>query len=186
VGVQNPVLPSGVVSAWAPTGALCETFDRRSYQNDNLNLLAGGQLYLAGGAVLPAGRTASQVMFGAATAGAVTPTHQWFCIVRRSDLAVLAKTVDDTTTAWAPNTFKTLNLAATLTVPVDTPVYLGVVVTAGTLPTLIGVGPNGTNIGSRPPLLNGGSTAGLTDPASLGANAAALAAVAGIAYGVVF
>jgi len=88
---------------------------------------------------------------------------------------VIAKTVDDTTTAWSTNAPKTLNLSATYTPTVDTPVYLGIMIAAGTMPDLRCA--NASNVPyQQAPIVCGNSTTGLTNPASLGATAGAITA----------
>jgi hypothetical protein len=106
----------------------------------------------------------------------VTPTNQWFCLVRQSDLAVLAKTVDDTTNPWNANAVKTLALTSPLISPIDVVVYVGVVVVATTPPNFKTLTLDAT-VAAIPPVLAANSTAGLTTPASLGATAGPAGAV---------
>jgi hypothetical protein len=96
-------------------------------------------------------------------------------------LNVLAKTADDTTTAWNLNTTKTLAISGGYTPTTDLPVYLGIMVAATTVPTLVQVGIS-TVIGGLTPMIAATSTTGLTTPASLGATAGALTALNGLAY----
>lgn len=161
---------------WLPAGAIDETIPRALLQNTQL--LASGSLALFGGAVIPAGQKVTNVAFAFATA-ATSPTNAWFCLVRPSDRAVLAKTSDNGAGAIGANTVLSLPLATPYTPTTDEPVYLGAVVVATGMPALASFNP------ARQPvsLIAGTSTTGLTDPSSLGATAAALVALNAIAYG---
>lgn len=172
---------------WMPTGAIDHTIADR--------IVAGaltpvsGTLYLAGGVVIPAGRTVSTVSFLSST-GATTPANQWFCIVDQAR-SVLATTIDDLTAAWGANTVKTLALATALggstpggayTPANDIEVYLGVCQVAAT-PAILRSTSTQTGAASIAPINVGASTTGLTTPASLGATAGAMTASTAIPYG---
>lgn len=162
---------------WAPTGSIADNADRiGSTFVNNTGLLTSGRLQLAGGLVIPAGATVTNISFMSGTQAAATPTAQWFCLLDQNR-NVLAKTADATNTAWAANTVKTLALATPYTPTSDMPVYAGIVVVAGTAPDLIGVIGNAV-LAAVAPVLAGYSTTGLTNPASLGATGAAITAVA--------
>jgi hypothetical protein len=102
------------------------------------------------------------------TVGVVNPTNQWFCLVRESDNAVLAKTTDDLTTAWAIATAKTLSFATPYVPTADAAVWLGIVVAAATAPTIpcATLAPHSS---LEPGHWACNADAGLTTPASLGA-----------------
>lgn len=169
------------LTPWLPTGAIQSTIPGdRTASSGAAGLLTSGRLTLAGGVVLPRSRLISSITFVAAGTGAGTPTNQWFCLVDQS-LNVLAKTVDDTTTAWAANAAKTLSIAGGYTPATDKAVYLGIVVAAATVPTLTQIS-IATPVGGLTPMIAATSTTGLTNPASLGATAGALTALAGLPY----
>lgn len=185
MAVQNPApvatLPSRREDAWKPAAAIAETFPRTHSGFGNQSALTSGTLRLGGGLVIPSGRTVSTITFCSATQALVTGSNQWFCLVDTA-LNVLGKTADDTSTAWAANTPKTLTLSAPYTPTADTPVYVGLLVVASTVPTLVGVNIQAANLSAVSPGLAGNSTTGLTTPASLGAAAAALTASAVLPY----
>lgn len=169
------------LTGWLPTGALQSTFPGdRTNTTASSGLLSTGRLTLAGGIVLQAGQTVSSITFAAGGTGAGTPTNQWFCLVDKN-LNVLAKTADDTTTAWNLNATKTLAISGGYTPTTTIAVYAGIMVAATTVPTLIQVGIS-TVVGGITPMIAATSTTGLTTPASLGATAGALTALAGLAY----
>lgn len=161
--------------AWAPTNAIVANMNRADTVIGNVTgVLTSGRLFLAGGAVLPAGVPVTSITFLSGNAAIATPTNQWFCLVDQN-LNVLAKTVDDTTGAWSTNAPKTLNLSSVYTPTVDTPVYLGIMIAATTVPDLRCA--NASNVPyQQAPIVCGGSTTGLTNPASLGATAGAITA----------
>jgi hypothetical protein len=169
---------------WLPGGALGETIARTDAAT-NLAALTSGTLRLVGNCVLPAGTIINRVAFFSGTTAGATLTNQWFAVVRQSDLAVLGKTADDTSTAWAANTLKELVLSSPVSVSDDTAVYLGVMVAATTVPTLLGVALGNTVLstgGGLGPILAGDSTTSLTNPASRGATAAALTGSGNLPY----
>lgn len=148
-----------------------------------------GQLYMIGGLVIPAGKTVSTIgMFSGATAFTAGATnHQWFSLYRQSDRALLGVTSDDTNTAWAGRSFKSLSLATPARVAVDTPVYVGVVVTVGVggvMPNLASLPASIANAVAGVPIASGNSTAGLVDPSTAPNPAAAITPGANTPYAV--
>jgi hypothetical protein len=169
--VANPAMPDiGELKRrfWLPAGAIDESIDGRLGATDAT--LTSGVLRLQGNLVVPAGVPVTSIGHRTGSTAAGAPTAQWFALIRQSDLAVLGKTNDDTTTPWAATTVKTLALTAPWTPTVDTPVYSAVVVIASAMPSLRGITVDASSIG---PTITGNSTSGLTNPASLGATAAA-------------
>lgn len=166
---------------WGASAGVVESMDRADVTG-NVAAAASGTLYLAGGGIVAEGVTVSRVGFVSGATAAVTPTNQFFCIVNALTLAVLAKTADDLTTAWAANTVKELVLSAPYTFIEDTPVYIGLVVAAATLPTLAGANLQNAPLAALAPIIAGTSTAGLTTPASLTAVAGALTGVLGFPF----
>lgn len=169
------------VTAWLPSGAKQSTIPGgRTTALSSGGVLVSGRLTLAGGIVLPAGETISSISFVAGGTGASAPTNQWFCLIDQA-LNVLAMTVDDTTAPWSFDSVKTLAISGGYTPVVDTPVYLGVVVVATTVPTLqqVGVSSAAARVA---PIMAATANTGLTDPASL-ASVGTLTALPNLAYG---
>jgi hypothetical protein len=85
------------------------------------------------------GDVVTNLTFCSATTGAGTPTAWWFALYDDSAIpALIAQTADQTTTAWAANTVKTLALSAPYRVARDAVYWAAVMVTATTVPTLSG------------------------------------------------
>lgn len=163
---------------WLPTGAIDESFIRPVTGNSGLSLTTG-TLRLIGGMVVKAGETVSAVNFH--TFGASTAlTNSWGCLVRMSDLLVLGVSADGGAAAWASG-LKQLALTTPWLAAADTAVYAGVVLVGTGLPTISGQ-TTSSDLTLRAPAVAGNSTTGLTTPASIGANAAALTAAAGAPY----
>jgi hypothetical protein len=158
-----------------PAGAFAETISRWASFPAGATVISG-TLRLGGILAIPGGTALTSISFVSGGTAAVTPTNQWFCLVRQSDLAVLAKTVDDTTNPWNANAVKTLALTSPLISPIDVVVYVGVVVVATTPPNFKTLTLDAT-VAAIPPVLAANSTAGLTTPASLGATAGPAGAV---------
>jgi hypothetical protein len=166
---------------WLPTGAIDETMPRQ-FATSATQALTSGTMRMMGGIVIPAGQTVTSITVLFGSTAAATSTHCWAALVRQSDLSVLAKTVDDTTAApTVASTPKTMNLSATYTPGAETAAYIGLVVTATTMPTLTGSAPTSATM-FLAPALSGNSTTALTDPTSLGATAATLTALGSVFY----
>ena len=158
-----------VANPWAPG---IENFHRAAAGSQTNNLVSG-TLTVTGGFVIPKGVTVNGISF-VSNSGATTPTNQWFCLIAQSDRSVLAKTVDATTAAWGANVVKNLALSAPYTASADIAVYAGIVVVAATPVSLRGSVTSNNVFTALAPPLAATSTTGLTNPASLGATAAAL------------
>lgn len=169
-------------NGWMPSGALAENMSRMQITGTNVSPLSTGRMTLVGGIVVPGGATVSTITFYSGTQALVTGSNQWFALYDTAR-AKLAVTADDTSTAWAANTYKTLTLSATYTPSVDTAVYVGICVVASTVPSLrCNTDMGFTGITNQAPILAGTSDSGLTNPASAPATAAALTAQNFIPY----
>jgi hypothetical protein len=161
-----------------PTGALAQTHPRMGSAIGDLAALSTGRLTLVG-IMLPAGLTITSISFMSRTTALSVGTNQWFALFNNAASPVLLRqTADDTSTAWAANTVKTLNLSSTFTTTYSGLHYLGVMVAATTVPTLAGVSAAASAFAALAPVLNGTSTTGLTTPASFTSPALAPTATA--------
>lgn len=163
-----------------PTSVIAQSIPRTQVR-DNLtaSFVSGQQSFVL--VWLPAGLI-STISFSSATTAAITPTAQWFSVYS-SARALLAVTADDTTTAWAANTIKTLTISGGYTVPTEGYYYLGAMVAAATVPTLLGyVSSTVSNV--LPLIVSGRDTTntGLTTPGTAPSTAAAFSVLAGDPY----
>ena len=143
------------------TGALYETFDRDLCDEVNTAALSSGRLSLQA-IYLPAGKTISSISFWSATTAAGTPTNQLFGLFD-SSYNLLRSSTNDTSTAWAANSRKTLSLTSTFTTTYSGIHYLGIMVAATTVPTLKGnTAKTGGQLNAGAPTMGGTSTTGLT------------------------
>ncbi len=162
-------------SLWLPTNAKAETYPRAGGRiTEALSALSTGRLSVYA-ITLEAGVTISSITFFSNSTAAGTPTNQWFCLLDTS-LNVLRTTNDDTTTAWAANTSKTLTLSSSYTPVNRIAAYVGINVTATTPPNLTGYSEGSNIVFSTTPAVVANSSTGLTTPASLGSTAATLTA----------
>lgn len=167
---------------WLPGGAVTETLTRADAVS-NTAAPVSGTLLLAGGAVLPKGKTITRVGFVAGTTAGGTLTHQVFSVYRADTKALLGVTGDDVATAWAANAVKELVLATPVTPTEDIPVYFGLLVTATTVPTLAGAIAQSAALNALTPVIAATADAGLAGtPASVPAVAGALTGVVGTPY----
>lgn len=143
------------------SGALYETMDRNLVDEVNTALLSSGRLSLAA-IYLPAGVTINSISFWSATTAAGTPTNQLFGLFD-SSYNLLRSSANDTTTAWAANARKTLALTSAFTTTYAGIHYLGIMVTATTVPTIKGnTAKVGGQLNAQAPSMGGTSTTGLT------------------------
>jgi hypothetical protein len=88
---------------------------------------------------LQAGDTVTNLTFISGATAAGTPTNYWFALYSNAATpALLGQTADQTTTAWAADTTKTLALAAPVKILVSGIYYAAVMVKATTVPSLVG------------------------------------------------
>lgn len=143
------------------TGALYETFDRDLCDEVISVVLATGRLSLQA-IYLPAGTTINSISIWSASTAAGTPTNQLFGLYD-INLNRLATSNNDTTTAWAANSRKTLALTSAFTTTYSGLHYIAIMVTATTVPTLKGnTTKSGGQLNAALPTMGGSSTSGLT------------------------
>lgn len=129
----------------APSSA--DTFYRANMPRLGLYDSAGdtGQVALATGVMtsvpikLYAGDVITNVSFRSGATAAGTPTAWWFALYSSAATpALLSQSADQTSTAWAANTTKTLALGSAQTITQTGIYWVGINVTATTPPTLLG------------------------------------------------
>lgn len=166
-------------SALRPTGSLYENLTRRGVTSGTQTAPTSGTLRLYA-IDLPSGLTVTTISFVSGTTPLAVGSNQWFGIFTDARVQ-LRVTADDGATAWGATAVKTLTLASPVVTTYAGLHYLGLLVVATTPPTLTGVA-IGAAVSPLAPILAGNSNAGLTNPASCPATAAALSSIVGIAY----
>jgi hypothetical protein len=122
----------------SPTGVQRANLDRR-YLASNLSALTT-QVLLSAALELEAGDIVTNLTFVSGATAANTPTNWWFALYSSAATpALLSQTADQTSTAWAANTAKTVALAAPQTITTSGVYYAAIMVKATTPPTLAGV-----------------------------------------------
>lgn len=151
------------------TGTLAETMPRETCPEVNtVAPTASGTLFLQA-IYLQAGQLVSNITISSATTAANLPTNYFFALYSGAR-ALLAQSANQTTTAWAANTVKTLAMTTPYRVPTSGLYYIGIMMTATTIITTKGgTAKTGGQLASTVPILHGASTTGLTtalpDPA---------------------
>lgn len=158
-----------------------DTFFRRNLPRTGLTDSAGdtGNVALATGVMtsvpifLVSGDLITNLSFVSGATAAGTPTAWWFGLYdTQATAALIAQSADQTTTAWAANTVKTLALSAAYRVPKTGLYYAAINVTATTPPSLIGaVGAKPVITGERNLSQSSGSGLTTTAPATITAPA---------------
>jgi hypothetical protein len=148
-----------------PTGTLAETMPRETCPEVNTAVpTASGTLFLQA-IYLRAGQLVSNIGISSATTAAVTPTNYFFALYSGQPAApaLLAQSANQTTTAWAANTYKTLAMTTPYRVPTSGLYYIGLMMAATTvITTKGGAAKTGGTLASTTPPLHGTSTAALT------------------------
>lgn len=143
------------------TGTLAETMAREATAEVNTTVAASGTLNMQG-IYLRAGQLVSSISLCSATTAANTPTNYFFGLFDAS-LNRLATSANQTTSAWAANTIKTLAMVTPYRVPVSGFYYIGYFMTATAVPTLKGnTAKTGAQLAGTAPILQGTSSTGLT------------------------
>lgn len=151
------------------TGTLAETMPRQTCPEVNTTMAASGTLNLQA-IYLQAGMLVSNITLCSATTAAGTPTNYFFALYDGSR-NLRAQSANQTTTAWAANTIKTLAMTTPYRVPTSGVYYIGYFMTATTVPTMKGgTARTGGQLALGAPIVAGPSTTGLTtalpDPAA--------------------
>lgn len=151
-----------------PAGAIAQAYSRWLGAANLTGVLTSQRLNLYG-VYLGKGRTVSSITFYAGTTALASGVHQFFGLYD-SSLGLLGTSANDTSTAWASNTPKTLDLTSPFVTTYEGMHYVGILVQAGTMPTLLGFNSGNTNTIGIAPILGGESTGSLTSlPATAGA-----------------
>ena len=179
IGYSTPPLALSLRDQYTqPTAALYDTMPRFTVSGAGAS--GTGSLYLSAIA-LPTGLTIGHIAYASSSTAASAPTHWWYGLWD-NNLNQLATTADQTNTAFAATTLKSLAIAtiasgasATFTTTYTGLYYLGFMMAAGTVCTI----PINTPITSSvlmllSPPLAGTSTTGLTTPPAFPSTATAL------------
>ena len=146
------------------TGTIAETIPRELCPEVNSTMAATGTLNMQA-IYLTAGQLVSNITISSATTAAGTPTNYFFALYsgNNSAPALLAQSANQTTTAWAANTVKTLAMSTPYRVPTSGIYYIGYLMVATTVPTIKGgTARTGGQLGGVAPPIYGTSTTGLT------------------------
>jgi len=154
------VLREEVDPFYGLTGHIAESVPRNICSETNTSQPASGQLLLQP-IFLEAGQIVSSVSWHSATTAANTPTHWLFGLYNRA-LQRLAMSADQTTTAWAAQTLKTLAMAVPYLVPRSDVYYLAFMMVATTVISFKGfTGKVSTTLAARIPALGVNSSLNL-------------------------
>lgn len=117
------------------------------------------------------GQIVSNAGYVTSTTAAVTPAHSWLALLD-SSYVLRAVTADGLTTAIGASAWFTSAFAAAYTATYTGVYFLGILISAGTVPTLCGatapLAAMITGTGAPAPLLGGVSTTSLTTPGTVG------------------
>lgn len=118
---------------------------------------------------LHAGDVITNISCRSGATAANTPTNYWFALYSNAATpALLAQTADQTSTAWGANTTKTLALATAQTITESGIYWVGIMVKATAVPTLLGcVAAPAIVTGERNLSQSSGSSLAATAPATI-------------------
>ena len=131
----DPVQNDEWLVAGAPTGLRAQSVRALDVDTDLDPLTT--QVMLSVAVPLNIGDVVTNISFKSGATAADTPTNYWFALYD-PDLALAAQTADQTSTAWAANTLKTIALASPYTVTATGVHYASIMVKATDVPSLIG------------------------------------------------
>jgi hypothetical protein len=164
------------------TNTIAETIPRQLCPEVNTTAPASGTLGMMA-IYLTVGQLVSNITLSSATTAANTPTNYFFALYD-ANRNLLAQSANQTTTAWAANTVKTLAMTTAYRVPTSGLYYIGYMMTATTVATLKGgTARTGGQLANTAPIIYGTSTTGLTT--TLPATAAAITGTTASLYAAV-
>jgi hypothetical protein len=177
----NPTLAAGAVLLDPLRASLQDSCRRTAPNGTSAGFLSTGRLSLVA-IELPTGITVTSISFASGSTAANAPLNQLFGLYDNlaGSYALLRGSTDDTTTAWTANTIKTLNLSTTYTTVRAGVFYIGILVVATTVPSLIAATTGSLAvINGVAPIMAAAAQSGLT---ALPANATSVAAALATPY----
>jgi hypothetical protein len=166
---DTPPKVKDLSSLLIPSGQIAETLPRLSYLvgvQTNSGTMGETVIPLAAGDVIN-----SVILNTGDTVG--TMANHW-CALMDMSRNVLGKTNDLGTAAWGAGANRVFTFTSPITITVDGLYYLGIVMVYTGTHHIRGA-TTGTSLSGRTPIMGATSNTGLTNPASLGATAAAQA-----------
>jgi hypothetical protein len=142
-------------------GNIAETIPRNICTEANVTALNSGILLLTA-VFLRAGQVVTNISFFSATTAAGTPTNGFFCLYNSLSKSLLASSANFTSEAWAANSIKTKAMTTPYTILKSGIYYLGIMITATTVPTLKGLSITAGGLALELLAISGTSTTGLT------------------------
>lgn len=121
--------------AGSPSGVRCQSMRQLDIDADLAALTTAVMTSVA--VPVQTGDLISSISFKSGATAADTPLNWWFALYSAAG-ALLAQSTDQTTTAWAANTLKTLDLATAQRVSSAGVLYAACMVKATATPTLLG------------------------------------------------
>jgi hypothetical protein len=146
----------------AVAASIATSFDRIGNTIGNTaSTLVSGRLHLVS-VHLDIGTVVTSITFVSGTTACATPTNEWVALFDSSRNLLRQST--SVTTAWAASTAKTFTLSSTFTTTYTGLHYIGLMIAATTVPTLM-ASTGVTVINNLPPITTGSSSTGLTTTA---------------------
>lgn len=123
--------------AGSPTGTWRSSLRRLEARSDISTLSSG--VMMSAAIYLEAGDVVTNLTFKSGATAAGTPTAWWFALYSNAATpALLAQTADQTSTAWAADTTKTLALSTAQSISATGIYYASIMVAASTPPSILG------------------------------------------------
>lgn len=136
LGYVNAALPSSPSTFYRANLPRVGLYDSAG---DTGNVALTTQVMTSVPIYLTAGDVVTNLSFCSGATAAGTPTNWWFALYSTAATpALIAQTADQTSTAWAAATVKTVALTAAYTVPTTGIYWAAIHVKATTVPTLMG------------------------------------------------
>ncbi|WP_165944293.1 hypothetical protein [Micromonospora sp. KC213] len=133
VNLADPASPDTFYRSNLPRTGLIDSAGDSGHPALATGVMTSVPVYLRAGDVI----TNISARSGATAAN--TPTNYWFALYSNAATpALLAQTADQTSTAWAANTVKTVALSAPVTITETGIYWVGIAMAATAVPSLIG------------------------------------------------
>lgn len=163
--VVTPYIIAPASKALGPAGVFAETMPRETCPEVDTTVSTTGQIFDQA-IWLTAGQKVSNITMCTGATAAGTPTH--YALAVTDNLGnTLGSTADQTTTAWAANTVKTIALSTPFVASYSGVYYVAFMVVATTVPTIKGgTGRVNGALSVAPPIISGVSATTYTTGAA--------------------
>lgn len=122
--------------AWHRTGTFVTNMPKHGTTLQGAFFPVSGRVSIVGGMILPPGFVVNRIGFETSNTAAAGLSHCWFGLVDPNSMTFLATTNDSLTAPWLDTDYKELTLPTPYVAPAAQRVYVAIMLTGTTMPSL--------------------------------------------------